>query len=85
MKKLLSIIIAIAIIIATILAIPTNAAPIGCYFGERNITDEQLAEMVTSGEIPPNSQSLNLEGNQISDLSPLSGLTELNTLFLHNN
>jgi Leucine-rich repeat (LRR) protein len=85
MKKFIPLVIIATIIITIIPIISANALPPGGYFGERNITDEKLAEMVASGEIPANSQSLNLEGNQISDLTPLSELTDLHTLYLHNN
>lgn len=51
----------------------------------RRITDEELAEMVDSGEIPANVKILNLDKNEISDISPLSGLTNLEELNLSNN
>jgi len=46
------------------------------------ITDEHLAEMVTSGEIPRNVHALDLSGNPISDLTPLSGLVNMTALYL---
>jgi Leucine-rich repeat (LRR) protein len=52
---------------------------------QRNITNEQLAEMVERGEIPQNVTVLWLNHNQISDISPLSKLTELQRLYLSSN
>ncbi|MCL2576474.1 MAG: stalk domain-containing protein [Defluviitaleaceae bacterium] len=49
------------------------------------ITNERLAEMVTSGEIPANVTWLNLRVNPISDITPLSGLMNLAELQLHEN
>jgi len=51
----------------------------------RNITDEQLAEMVKDGTIPKNVTVLNLVNNQISDITPLSELTNLSRLVLSHN
>jgi Leucine-rich repeat (LRR) protein len=53
--------------------------------GFRDINDEQLREMVDSGQIPPNITSLSLRNNQITDISPLSGLTELRALDFMGN
>jgi hypothetical protein len=50
-----------------------------------DITSEQLTEKIMSGEIPKNVTWLDLSGNQISDITPLSELTELRQLFLVNN
>jgi uncharacterized protein YkwD len=52
---------------------------------DKRITDERLAEMVTSGEISAETVSLYLCGNYITDLSPLSGLKELRILMADNN
>lgn len=49
---------------------------------EKGITNEQLADMVASGQIPSNVHYLNLSKNPISDLTPLSELTELRSLDL---
>jgi hypothetical protein len=54
-------------------------------FSDREITDEQLAEMVESGEIPSNASSLWLSGNEITDISPLTSLTGLAVLNLMGN
>ena len=48
------------------------------------ITNERLAEMVQSGEIPANIGSLQLDGNDISDISPLGTLRGLLFLDLNN-
>jgi len=49
---------------------------------DQGITNERLAEMVTSGEIPANVTHLELASNPITDISPLSGLTSLIELSL---
>ena len=49
------------------------------------IDDERLAEMVNSGEIPHDVAKLDLVWNMITDLSPLSGLTNLKVLALNDN
>jgi len=51
----------------------------------QSITNERLAEMVTSGEIPANVTRLDLAVNSISDVSPLSNLTYLTELNLWGN
>jgi internalin A len=51
----------------------------------RGMTNEQLAGMVESGEIPADVTTLFLDGNQLSDLTPLSGLTSLAFLRLSYN
>ncbi|MCL1903824.1 MAG: leucine-rich repeat domain-containing protein [Oscillospiraceae bacterium] len=51
----------------------------------RNITDEMLAQMVESGEIPKSIKVLRLYNNQISDVSPLSELKDLTSLSLLDN
>jgi Leucine-rich repeat (LRR) protein len=51
----------------------------------REITNEQLAEMVASGEIPSNVTHLNLAVNSISDLSLLSNFADLTVLDLWGN
>jgi len=50
-----------------------------------NITNQRLAEMVSSGEIPANVTHLNLAANEISDISPLVNLTNLAELNLWGN
>jgi len=54
-------------------------------FDNRDITDEQLKKMVDCGEIPANTKILDLSQNQISDLTPLQSLTELEQLGLGGN
>ena len=54
-------------------------------FAHSGITDEILEALIISGEIPKNTTHLHLQVNQISDLSPLRSLTELNTLSINNN
>jgi Leucine-rich repeat (LRR) protein len=54
-------------------------------FSYRFITDERLAGMVANGEIPKDVTYLDLSGNQITDLSPLIGLTGLTELNLGAN
>ena len=57
--------------------IETERIEVEIDFSRRGITNEQLAEMVASGEIPPNVTYLDLKENQISDISPLSQLPYL--------
>ena len=54
-------------------------------FSNRGIKDEQLFEMLTSGEIPINATHFNLSSNQISDLAPLRVLNNLIELDLMYN
>ena len=54
-------------------------------FNWMGMTNEQLAQMVESGEIPADVTTLFLDGNQLSDLTPLSGLTSLTFLRLSYN
>ena len=54
-------------------------------FSGQGITDEMLAEMIESGEIPADVTRLVLNDNEISDLSPLAELTELVELNLARN
>ena len=49
------------------------------------ITDEILAAMIASGEIPLNTTDLNLNKNNISDITPLQSLTGLKYLTLNEN
>ena len=62
-----------------------TAEPITIDLANQNITNILLAEMVADGTIPQNTTHLILSGNQISDLAPLSGLTNLELLNLANN
>jgi internalin A len=61
-----------------------NSAASG-YYLEHNMTDEMLAEKVASGEIPPNITDLYINNGQLTDLSPLAGLTDLIILSLEGN
>jgi len=54
-------------------------------FSGQRITDARLAEMVASGEIPPNVTRLNLAWNQITDISPLRNMSDLVALDLVGN
>jgi len=51
----------------------------------QDITNQQLAEKIASGEIPANVTKLDLKINSISDISPLSKLTNLTYLDLWGN
>ncbi|MCL2634543.1 MAG: leucine-rich repeat domain-containing protein [Oscillospiraceae bacterium] len=51
----------------------------------QGITDEMLAQYVADGTIPQNVTHLSLWGNQITDISTLSGLTNLMWLRLWGN
>jgi len=62
-----------------------NGEPIEIDLSNKGITDTQLAEMVASGEIPANVTGLNLTSNQISNITPLNGLTKLTWLYMGNN
>jgi hypothetical protein len=52
---------------------------------DTGLTDSQLAQKVTSGEIPANVTHLRIANNQLSDLSPLVGLTDLRQLGFWGN
>ena len=54
-------------------------------FDNQGITDDILAEMIASGEIPQNVTHLGLGMNQISDITPLQSLKSLTVLFLLDN
>ena len=56
-----------------------------CCLGSYNLTDEQLAKKVSGGIIPQDVTYLMLWDNQISDLTPLSGLANLSCLILNGN
>jgi internalin A len=85
MKKLLSIFIAISIIISLSPLAYAKTHVFSIRLNNRNLTDEQLAEIVASGGIPHETTVLWLQGNQITDLTPLSKLTNLQHLDLDNN
>jgi Leucine-rich repeat (LRR) protein len=54
-------------------------------FLDQGIDDATLKALVQSGEIPKDVTKLNLDGNQISDLTPLQALTNLTDLQLDQN
>jgi Leucine-rich repeat (LRR) protein len=89
MKKNILLLILILFItsIIPIFTVPTygETEEVVVYMRSAGITDEQLVVMVESGEIPHNVTHLLLDGNQISDISPLSALTNLEELWLHCN
>jgi hypothetical protein len=93
MKKLVALFLVLTMLIVMTLktssATPTvvNLRQGGVYvrLTAQGITDERLAEMVASGEIPHNVTELWLGGNLITDLSPLAVLTSLHTLILPAN
>ncbi|MDR2751109.1 MAG: leucine-rich repeat domain-containing protein [Clostridiales bacterium] len=60
-------------------------AEIYASFFEANIDDDKLALLVASGEIPIDIQSLELGGNQITQVSSLSSLKNLKKLSLAGN
>jgi len=86
MKKFVSILIAISIIGAmnSSFAVDSNEE-VRILFSWQGIDNEQLAEMVANGTIPRNVTELGLVGNRISDLTPLSELTNLRSLNLIGN
>jgi internalin A len=86
-KRIISMTVTIMIIVAAFPAttVISETDETGLWLRERDITDEQLAEMVTNGEIPQSTVRLNLSGNQISDLTPLIELTDLRSLNLSAN
>ena len=55
------------------------------FMTDMGITDARLAEMIATGEIPATVEVLVLSLNYISDLSPLSSLTNLHYLRLQRN
>ncbi|MCL2754302.1 MAG: leucine-rich repeat domain-containing protein [Oscillospiraceae bacterium] len=59
--------------------------PVRISLTDRDITDRELARMVHSGEIPANVAVLYLNNNLISDITPLSSLTNLEQLWLNDN
>jgi len=86
MKKLISILVIVALIITSTPIKPVDSAKeVYSEWWEQGITNKRLAEMVESGEIPANVTHLYLQNNQISDVKPLSKLTELNELYLNVN
>jgi Leucine-rich repeat (LRR) protein len=62
-----------------------GTTPLTLNFNSKTIDDAKLASMVQSGEIPSHVVTLNLSGNQISNISPLQSLTNLSDLNLSGN
>jgi Leucine-rich repeat (LRR) protein len=88
-KKLLSSLIVAASIITAIPMAATSSTAVTrdiiVNLERKNITDERLAEMVENGEIPQGVTHLTLRRNLISDLTPLSELSNLRVLLLGSN
>jgi len=51
----------------------------------QRLTNQDLANMVNSGEVPANVTHLHLAHNQISDISPIASLSDLRVLKLQQN
>jgi hypothetical protein len=51
----------------------------------QDLTNEQLAELISSGQIPHDIRQLSLSDNQITDLTPLASLSNLESLILCRN
>ena len=64
---------------------PVESGEVWIELSEMGITDRQLSQMVANSEIPADVTHLILYGNQISDLTPLSGLANLTALWLYGN
>jgi Leucine-rich repeat (LRR) protein len=91
MRKIILLLLVLTVIITPISLKAISVTPIvehlrqGGFFVSlinQDITNEQFAEMVSSGEIPHNVTELWLAGNQITDISPLSKLTNLQRLHI---
>ena len=67
------------------ISIETVSGYIDVFLEWQEITDERLAEMVASGEIPADVTRLILSSDLISDISPLGSLAKLKELFLDSN
>ena len=92
MKTMKTRILSLIIAAATLLAAMPTAGTAGVdipspwnMHGSAGITDEILAEMVASGEIPRDAKMLFLAKNNITDITPLAMLTELEWLDLDCN
>jgi len=55
------------------------------YLDGKGVTNDQLAKMVSNGDIPPHITILSLSYNHISDLTPMQSLNSLDELLLINN
>jgi Leucine-rich repeat (LRR) protein len=97
-KRVLSAILAVVLMFASVptVAVSGDDGESGCElclgcpdcirdFNSEDVTDEQLAAMIESGEIPAGVRWLGLSNNRITDISPLAELTNLQTLRLNEN
>ena len=77
----------IVLFVALMLLEPGSSTPGAAsrIYINKNLTNEQLEEMVDNGKIPANTGWLELDGNQISDLTPLESLKDLQMLILDDN
>jgi hypothetical protein len=84
-KKILAMFMAIVMVIGVVPIVNAEVELVEIDLSYQNITDEQLSQMVSDGTIPQNVTILYLVSNQISDITPLSGLTNLEWLGLDFN
>ncbi|MCL1867305.1 MAG: hypothetical protein FWF82_07845, partial [Oscillospiraceae bacterium] len=88
-KRLISVLTAVALFATCVaLSVQTFAAPPEGVFRDysgQGLTDAKLAELVESFAIPGNTTDLNLNDNDITDISCLAKLTVLETLTIDNN
>jgi len=83
MKRIVSILIAMAIAVTLTAAVSARQDVLD--LSGKGITDEKLAEMIKNGEIPDTVTKLDLSNNEITDLSSLSELKNLEWLNLADN
>ncbi|MDR2571664.1 MAG: hypothetical protein LBD23_15415 [Oscillospiraceae bacterium] len=55
------------------------------HLGGANLTNEMLAQYLNDGTIPLNTTDLSIESNRISDISPLTVLSNMDWLSIQNN
>jgi len=82
-KRIVSMLVAVAVVILMIPTVFAQELKLNLHYIYRYkevITDEKLAEMVQSGEIPKDVAVLYLWGHPISDFSPLKELPNLRVL-----
>jgi Leucine-rich repeat (LRR) protein len=85
MKRIVSIFMMFVMFLSVIPIVTVSVSGVTVSLVNKGISDEQLVEMITYGIIPQNTTYLHLGFNQISDLTPLSGLTNLRRLILFGN
>ena len=87
MKRILVTIIALICVVGTLFGCEEKHAsePVIINLYQKGITNERLKEMIESGEIPANVTELYLNDNEISDITPLTLLTNLEILGLNDN